>query len=450
MSRMTFKDYGSAMRYPYGTRYPGGLSSPQGGDHDYANNIPLTWSDAADVNSIHGISVDTDSRIRVDRSALLGAREIVNLNVPAAGALTTQTIFTADRAMVLTGITELHSTAETATGTATLAVFKDTGTLAPGTGSTTMVGTFNLKATANTLQTATLLSPDGTGEPAAGITLAAGDRLSIVVGGTATITALAGVVVSVYATPGNKETVAQYRQLELATPATAAFFLANRDYQIVGAQLIMSHAATGAPTITLDITQESSTTAPGSGTSILAAAQNVANTATINSVTSLALSATAANLIVRAGNRLSIKSSGSWTGITGLNVVVWMQAIGGTGYIGQNDVTWISIATVATEGFFIADRDYEIVDFSGVWSTASGGGGTLDLTIDKGVVAPGGGTSALASTIALSGTANTVVVGSLSTSRRNKLLNQGDLLSVKIASPASTAGVVATVSLLPR
>lgn len=449
MARFTTKDYGAAIRYLYGSRYAGNVGS--GYDHDFGNAIPLTWSNGADTASVQALSVDSDGRIVLDNGANLGARAVVDFHLPAAGALVTQTIFTADRAMTITGIGELHSTAETAAGTCTLAVFKDTGTQAPGTGSTTMVGTFNLKATANTLQTAALVSVDGSGSPATGIVLAAGDRLSVVVGGTATITALAGVVVTVYATPGFKETVGQYSQYVLTTPATAAFFLANRDYQIVGAQLVMSHAASGSTTITLDITQESSTTAPGSGTTILAAAQNVNSTAAINTVTNLALSATAASLIVRAGNRLSIKSSGSWSGITGLDVVVWMQAIGGTGYVGQVDLCWHSTAgAVATEGFFIADRDYEVVDASAVASTASGGGGTATFSIDKGVVVPGSGTAALTGTLDLSTTANTVLVGVLNVSRRTRLLSQGDLLSVVIASPASTAGLLAAVSLLPR
>lgn len=412
--------------------------------HDIDNNTPLSFSNAANTTSLHAVSFDVNDVMRMDRQAFLGARQQRNFYFPTAGGLVTQTFFIANRAMVITSIGEIHSTAETASGTATLAVFKDSGTQAPGGGTTTMVGTFNLKATANTLQSATLLSPDGNGEANAGITLASGDRLSIVVGGTATITALAGVTLTVGMAPGFKEKNAVYYVQANATIATAqTFFLANRDYQIIGVQAIWSTKGT---TTTIDVTQESSTTAPAGGTTILSATidgSTAANTVNVGSLT-----ATAANLIVRAGNRLSLKLANKGA-LAGLVIVVQMVAVGGLQYVGQVDIDWGN-TTVATEAMWIADRDYEIVDGSVVWATASGAAGTYDLTIDKGVTAPGGGATALASTVALSGTANTVTVLSLSASRRAKLLNAGDVLSVKIGSPSATAGIFTNISLLPR
>jgi hypothetical protein len=446
--RLTTKNYQAAIEYLYGSRYPG--SFPFGAyDHDFGNDVALSFCSQDLSTSKHGFSLDMNDIFRVDRACLLGAREQIIYQVPAAGALATQTVFVATRGMVITGITEIHSTAETAAGTATAAIFKDTGTLAPGKGASVMVGTFNLKATANTLQTATLLAVDGAGNPNAGIMLAQGDRLTVVVAGTATITALAGVVFSIQTAPGYKEQAAIC--VVPSSIATVGFFLANRDYQVVGAQLVYSAAAAGAGTITLDVTQETTTGAPGSGTSILAAAQSVNSATAANTVYNLALSATAANLIVRNGNRLSLKATGTMTGLAGVCLCVYLQSLT-TGYIGQIDIP-ISIPTnanVATQGMWVADRDYEIMDASGVASTASGGGGTATFTIDKGVVAPGAGTAALTGTLDLSTTANTVLVGVQNVSRRTRLLNAGDLLSIKIASPASTAGVLATVSLMPR
>lgn len=448
MARLTTKNYHAALEYPYGTRYPG--SFPFGAyDHDYANNRSLTFSDFADTTSIFALKVDTDNFVELDSAAVNGADQAQSFYFPTAGALVTQTFFVATRPMRITSIREIHSTAETATGTATLAVFKDTGVTAPGTGATTMVGAFNLKGAANTLQNATLLAVDGGGQPNTGIILATGDRLSIVVGGTATLSAEAGVQLTLTWEPGAKETDATYFVASNSTIATGqTFFLANRDYQVTSVQAIWS--AAGGTSSTLDVTQETGTTAPAGGTTILSTpivATTTANTTNVGSLT-----ATAANLIVRAGNRLSFKLAGTKGSLAGVCIVVQMQAIGAVSpqaYVGQVDLMWAN-TTVATEAFFIADRDYEAVDFSATFSTASGGGGTLDLTIDKGVVAPGAGTSALSGTVTLAGTANTVVVAGLSSSRRNKLLNQGDVLSVKVTSPSATAGLAACVSLLPR
>lgn len=450
MGRLTTKDIGAAIRYLFQTRYPGLPASPNGSDHDFTNNIPLTWSDAADVTSIHGLLVDPDSRVRLDRETHLGARIPLQFSLLATGGLATETFFIAPRAMVITDVFEIHSTAETAAGTATAVVTHETGTQAPGAGTAVMTNTFNLKATANTVQTATLNAPTGSGDPNAALVLAQGDRLSITVGGTATITALAGVVLTVWVAPGHKENYTQF--FMASSVATQAIGLFNRDQVVTAAYLVYSHAASGAPTITLDITQESGTTAPGSGTTILGAAQAVDNTTAVNTVYSLPLSGTAANLVIRAGNRLSIKSSGSWSGLAGVCVVVVTQAIGAMGYYGQSDagIAILANGSVLTQGFLIADRDYEVVDWSAGWGTASGAAGTLDLTIDKGVVAPGAGSSALAGTSALSGTANTVSVPGVNTSRRQRLASRGDLISIKVGSPSATAGLYTGLSLLPR
>ena len=420
--------------------------------HDINNNTPITFSDSGDTTSIHALSADTDSRIRVDRETQVGAREPIPFYLATAGALATQTIFIAPRALVITAISELHATAETAAGTSTLAVFKDTGTNAPGGGATTMVGTFNLKATANTFQTATLLAVDGLGQPNAGITLAAGDRLSIVVGGAATITALAGVSVTVWVAPGHKEVCATYTQNGL-TVATQGFFLANRDTVVTGTPFVVwSVKGSDVGTVTIDITHETSTNAPGAGNSILAAALSVKTTA--NTVANPALTATTSRLKLLAGDRLSIKLTGTPTALAGLTVVVPMASVGPAGYYGQSSVQWHILANggiaAAQSTGFIADRDYEVVDVSGIWSTL-GTSPTIAVTIDKGVTAPGGGTSVLTGTIDGSTTANTANVGVLNVSRRTRLLSQGDLLSVTAGGTlTSLAGAQVAISLLPR
>ena len=106
-------------------------------------------------------------------------------------AATNQTFFVAPHAYRIIGLNEIHSVA--AGGTSTLTVEKITGVTAPGSGTTTMTGSFNLNATANTFQTATLTA---TG---ANALLAAGDRLGVVFANA--IQSSAGVNVSVLLLP---------------------------------------------------------------------------------------------------------------------------------------------------------------------------------------------------------------------------------------------------------
>ena len=85
-------------------------------------------------------------------------------------------------------IREVHSALGTDGGAVTLSVSKDTGTAAPGAGTGLLTATFDLKAAINTVQVGSLSATE------ADLILAAGDRLSVVYGGT--LTAVAGVVVT--------------------------------------------------------------------------------------------------------------------------------------------------------------------------------------------------------------------------------------------------------------
>ena len=100
-----------------------------------------------------------------------------------------QAFFVAPQACVVNAISEVHAVAGSDGGAVTAVVTKDTGTQAPGAGTSLHAsGSFNLKGTANTVQTAVLSGTLAT------LTLAAGDRLSVKLTGTPT--ALAGTVVT--------------------------------------------------------------------------------------------------------------------------------------------------------------------------------------------------------------------------------------------------------------
>lgn len=446
MGRSTLNNLTSVMNW-----YWNRAKNPVEPLHDMLNNTPLSAADSTDTTSIHLISADTDSRVRLDKQANNGAREPMQFYINANATLATQAFFIAPRAMQITAIEYDHSTAGGDAGAVTALVSHETGTQAPGTGVTTMVGTFNCKATANTYQSATLLAVDGNGNPVSGIVMAAGDRLSVVFAGT--LTSLAGVVITVTAAPGFKEVSPTYAMAANSTIATQSFFLANRDYIVTGVQAVWSTAATDAGTVTIDVFHDTSTNAPGAGNSILAAALSVKTA--INTVATPALTATASRLKLLAGDRLSVKLTGTLTALAGVVVVVQLAPVGTFGYLGQVEQTFTlnANAALATQGLFIADRDYEIVDASGVWSTAGTDGGavTIDMTIDKGVTAPGGGSSCLAGTMNAKATANTVVTPGINTQRRQKLLSQGDMLSVKFTGTLTAlAGVTVTASMLPR
>lgn len=100
----------------------------------------------------------------------------VSFHAGAAALLVDQSFFIANRAYQVVAVKEVHTTAETTAATLRAQVTKDTGTAAPGAGADLLTNNtnagFDLKATANTVQSGTLTAT------AADLQLAAGDRLS--------------------------------------------------------------------------------------------------------------------------------------------------------------------------------------------------------------------------------------------------------------------------------
>ena len=97
--------------------------------------------------------------------------------------------FIADRAYTVTRIDAIHTTAGTDAGAVTLQPRKATGVQAPATGVVLTTATHNLKGTVETVTNFTLTATS------ADLDLAAGNRLSVDITGTATT--VAGVVVTV-------------------------------------------------------------------------------------------------------------------------------------------------------------------------------------------------------------------------------------------------------------
>jgi hypothetical protein len=84
------------------------------------------------------------------------------------------------------------------------------------------------------------------------------------------------------------------------------------------------------------------------------------------------------------------------------------------------------LATVVTQPVFIADTTYQVTGAKCDPSIASTSG-TFQVTVESGTTAPGSGTAQLTGAVSLSGTANTVVSGTLAASPTT--LNAGDRIS---------------------
>ena len=119
------------------------------------------------------------------------------VEVVSNGAVADGAFYVANRAMEVVAIRQIHSVAGTDGSAVSLQVTKDTTTNAPGAGTDLLTNNtnagFNLKSTANTVQTGTLTATAATKK------LAAGDRLSLDFAGT--LTDVAGVVVTVTLRP---------------------------------------------------------------------------------------------------------------------------------------------------------------------------------------------------------------------------------------------------------
>lgn len=184
----------------------GGATSGAAGSIDIAvgsaisangSNVTVTAGNGAggtnaggNVNLVPGtaVSTGTPGEVQIAGNSNLMCGTYYFTGTPAA---TNQVFYIANRTMRLKSISQVHSTA--AGGTSTLTVTKDTTTSAPGAGTAVMTNTFNLNATANTVQNATLSATVAT------VNMAAGDRLAVVFANA--IQSSVGVVVTACMTP---------------------------------------------------------------------------------------------------------------------------------------------------------------------------------------------------------------------------------------------------------
>lgn len=361
----------------------------------------------------------------------------VTYNETLNASIGTTPFFIADQAYTVLSVNYVNKTAGTVAG-ATVTVTKDTGTAAPGAGTPLLTVPISCLAVANTVTAGTVLTNPAT------LTLAAGDRLSALFAGT--LTTLAGVVMTVQLLPASQNASGGCFWRVNGDIATTSFFQANRDMVVTGVKAVYGTAFAAA--VTIDITKDTGTTAAGAGTSILAA--TMAGDGTINTVLTPALAATATTLALAAGDRLAVKFSAATTGAL-LCISVTFQPLSA-----RREVTW-QLAPNAQQQvaqcFFIADRNYEIVDGSCVFDVAAGGAAKLAITIDKGTTAPGAGnvvqTDNTSAGFDLNATARTTQFMTPA-SLHLRLLSPGDRLGLKVSGAAQAiADVEVTATLRP-
>lgn len=113
-----------------------------------------------------------------------------------------------------------------------------------------------------------------------------------------------------------------------ATPATAAnyshFFIARRPIEILRVSEVHATKGTDAGAVTLQVELLAGTTAPGSGTSVLGSGFDLKGT--INTVVTKETTSLTPSRIVKEGNRLALKLTGTPTAVASLVVTIYYKA----------------------------------------------------------------------------------------------------------------------------
>jgi hypothetical protein len=375
-----------------------------GWDNDFQQRA---MNATAGSNPISLIGTDSLNNPLVNGGAVRGFTTEITYNVSANGKISTSRFFTNSNDDTPLEIVAIKCTFATAAGSALTAyVSKEKAGQAPGAGTSTMSGTFNLNATANTVQSATLAAS----LLSKAVTIQPGEHLSIKL--SAAVGSLAGLLITVYVRPFTQSAIATYARAANGDIATATMYLNVIPGQVVRAVAFScSVASTDAGAVTGDVTKDTGTNAPGAGTSILAATVNL-KTITPNTATYPTLATSSATKTMAAGDRLAFKLTGTPTALAGLVVTVFFNT-SATEYKVIPVSLWDAPAT--DRNLYLSDGHYIVSDFWMTWSTASTSNFQM-LTKDTGTNAPGAGTDLLTDNtnqgIDTNATANTPV-GSL-------------------------------------
>ncbi len=455
MARNKTVDFVSAQRAPFLKRSGASLvsantsNSPRLPAWAKDNTFEDRWRNAGNTDDIRVLSVDGSDNIQLGEEVFTPVRRTLKFTLATAASLVTQHFLIIPAACRLVGISEIHATAESTAATMTAYIEKLTGTTAPGSGTTVMSGTFDMKGVANTRQVAMLATTGTADSDAADLQFAAGDRVGIKfsVAGTE----LAGVAISITVAPAGTGEWIVYNMQANGDLVDQSFYLAQRDVIVTAASAVVSTKGTNGSAVNVQVVKDTSTNAPGAGTDILTnntnAGFNLKNT--INTVETGTLTATAATLRLAPGDRLSVDFAGTLTAVAGVIVVVVLQPVSTK----RKEVIWTlsKNANLVDQTIFVSDRNYKIVDAAAVWSVASASG-NVQLTRDTTTDAPGAGTDLLSMDTnagwQTDGTANTPEQATWKDTRFNYLM-AGDRLSLDMAVGANLAGLTVNVGLEP-
>lgn len=407
--------------------------------YGYDNNCPVRYR-SADGSAVYDlISVDDLNKMQVGGSYFRGLFQPVVVNVLTSAKISTLPLFVNNDTdtLELAGISCVFSVANGAALTAY--VSKEGATSgAVGSGPTCMSGTFNLNATANTVQDATLAGPRG--YPT--LVINPGEQLSLKL--STSITSIAGLQITLYFRGLNGPAPAVFTIAANGDIADSTIYLnpisGNKIRKIA---MRWGTAGTDGGTVTAQVEKETGTQAPAGGTIVQSAAQSVKGTA--NYTVFPALAASAATLTMAQTDRLSVDFVGTLTALANIIVTVFFEPIADS---------WLIFPTLSWDdpdgdrAVFISDGYYQLVGCYVTYSTNQGGAATVQLVKDVSTDAPGAGTDLLATAIDTNATANTPLVGlPLTTNPFTNIVKPGDRLSWDHSTTGTLAGFVGVVVL---
>lgn len=124
-----------------------------------------------------------------------------------------------------------------------------------------------------------------------------------------------------------QETIVPFHAQTAALMVDQSFFVAGRAYTVVGIDFVHAVAESTAATLRVQVTKDTSTNAPGAGADLLTNTSNAGFDckATANTVQNGTLTATAADLTLAAGDRLSVDFTASATELVGVTINVRLK-----------------------------------------------------------------------------------------------------------------------------
>ena len=452
MASMSTKILTQAIRAPFFKRHglTPGVASTATTDYKWDNGFTLKGSTATDADGPSGevdlLGVDSDNIVRVGGTGFKGSSKTVTFKLATGASIVSQNFWICPytSGARVTKIECSYATADGAAITGSVKKVADGDPMAAGVSLHAASTSFDMNTTTNTPLTATLATDGGV------VDLAYKDRLSFVL--SAVRTSLAGLVVTVTMSPGNKGETVTYSMMANGDLIDQNIFIANRPMKV--AKILQVHSVKSTGATNLQVEKCTGTTAAGSGTVLLTNDTDAGfeTDAVADTVQTGALTVTASQLRLAVKDRLALDFNGTLTGLAGVIVTVLFEPT-----YDRREIAYSlsKNANLGTQSFFIADRDYEVVAASCSWATAAASGNT-QVTIDKVADAPGAGTDLISddtnSGFATDGTANTVALGGFisgAVGSPNAVLLAGDRLSVKPSVTTTMVDLTVVVSLKP-